>query len=95
MYDAIKTNSLTEEQVLEKLGKDIVEKVKSLNCDFTNRVIDDCYDVVEMDASVDITTGEYAGYTLVINYLVKKDDLEEAGDDLGNCDYSNYNFEII
>ena len=97
LKDALKPNRLTEEQVVSMLGEEIVEQVKALNCDFTGRVIDDCFGVVEMAASIDITDGDYAWSTLVINYLVDKDDLDAAGNDLNNCDFSNYTytFEII
>ena len=87
MYPAVKSNAVTEEKAIEICGKELVEKVKSLSCDFTNRLIDDCYEVVEMSASVDYEDGE-----LTILYLIPKDDTDD--EDMGNWDYSNYSFVI-
>lgn len=88
--EAIKSNSINETKAIEIFGKDAVEKVKSLNCEFTNRCIDDCFGVVEMSASLKINDES----TLVILYLIDKADVDSFEDE-GNFDYSNYTFEVI
>jgi hypothetical protein len=94
MYPEIKHNAISEKEAIEKVGEELVEKVKSLNCDFTNRLIDDVFGVVEMSAYIDIDEGEYEGCTLTIFYLVAQDDVDNSGGDKGNCDYSRYTFVI-
>lgn len=88
MYSAIKSNAITEEKAIEICGKELVERVKSINCEFTNRVIDECYDVTEMSASVDFGDG-----SLTILYLISDYDIE-THEDAGEYDYSNYTFVI-
>jgi hypothetical protein len=95
MYDAIKSTAISEAEAIKLVGAEAVEKVKSEICDFTNRVIDDCYGVVEMSASIKIDPDEHGDRTLVIYYLIDNDDLDNADGDLGNLNYDNYTFEII
>jgi hypothetical protein len=94
MYNAVKTNSIREAKARELAGDDAVDAVLAKNCDFTGRVIDECFGVSEMSASVEFT--DHAGVTakLVVMYLVDSESLVDC-DDLGNLDYSNYSFEII
>jgi hypothetical protein len=88
MYPAIKFNAISEEDAIKICGKELVERVKSINCEFTNRVIDECEEVTEMSASVDFGDG-----SLTILYLISNDDIEEH-EDAGDYDYSNYTFVI-
>ena len=94
MYPSIKSSSIKEEQAIKIVGEEAVEKLKSINCDFTGRLIDDCYNVVEMSASIDCKHEDGNDCLLTILYLINKDDLDNCGDDLGNLDYSDYTFEI-
>ena len=87
MYPSIKSNAISEEKAIKICGKELVEHVKSINCEFTNRVIDDCYEVTEMAASVDFNDG-----SLTILYLISNDDIEHG--DEWEYDYSNYTFVI-
>ena len=64
MYPARKSNAISEEEAIKICGKELVERVKSINCEFTNRVIDECEEVTEMSASVDFDDG-----SLTILYL--------------------------
>lgn len=85
--NAIKSNSIKEKKAVEMFGAEIVEKLKGLNCDFTNRCIDACHEVIELSASIKVDDDT----TLVILYLVDAN----QDDDMGNWDYSNYTFEVI
>lgn len=90
MYNAIKSNSISEKEAREVAGNKAVDSVLDKDCHFTNRVIDDCFGVTEMSASVEIGNTEL---TLTVLYLVDSESLSE-NDDLSNLDYSNYSFEI-
>ena len=87
MYPSIKSNAIYEEEAIKICGKELVERVKSINCEFTNRVIDDCYEVTEMATSVYFNDGR-----LTILYLISNDDIEH--NDTWEYDYSNYTFVI-
>ena len=88
MYPARKSNAMSEEEAIKICGKELVERVKSINCEFTNRVIDECEEVTEMSASVDFDDG-----SLTILYLISSDDIDQH-EDAGEYDYSNYTFVI-
>ena len=88
MYPARKSNAISEEEAIKICGKELVERVKSINCEFTNRVIDECEEVTEMSASVDFDDG-----SLTILYLISNDDIDEH-EDAGEYDYNNYTFVI-
>lgn len=92
MYTDIKSNALSEKEAIKIVGEENVEEVKSLNCDFTGRVIDDVFNVVELSSSIKCKDLEGDDCILTILYLVSKDEEDE---DMGNWDYSNYTFEII
>ena len=88
MYPARRSNAVNEEKVIEIFGKEIVEKVKSIPCDFTNRVIDECYDVFEMSASI-----KHNDYHLNIFYLIPN--ICSIEEDMGEWDYSNFYFTFF
>ena len=88
MYPARKSNAISEEEAIKICGKELVERVKSINCEFTNRVIDECEEVTEMSASVDFDDG-----SLTILYLISSDDIDQH-EDAGEYDYSNDSFVI-
>ena len=88
MYPSIKSNAISEEEAIKICGKELVERVKSINCDFTNRVIDECEEVTEMSASIDFGDG-----SLTILYLISNDDIDQH-EDAGEYDYTNYTFVI-
>ena len=92
MYSAIKSNAINEDNARRIAGDEAVDKVLSLNCDFTGRIIDDCFDVYEMSASVEFMDKDGDGILTVL-YLVDKDETDNT-DDLGSLDYSDYTFTI-
>lgn len=89
MYPAIKSNAISEEQAIILCGKEAVEKVKSINCEFTSRVLDECEEVTEMSASIGLEDGR----ELTILYLIDNNELNDC-EDLGNLSYDNYTFTV-
>jgi hypothetical protein len=90
MNNAIKSNAINEEQAIAICGKEIVEKVKAQNCEFTGRCIDDCYEVVEMAASVNFGDDQ----ELTILYLIPADQVKDEDLEMDQYDYSNYTFTV-
>jgi hypothetical protein len=95
MNPAVKLNAINEAEAIAKVGAANIEAVKNLNCEFTNRLIDEVYEQTEMSASINCEDVDGNEVILTINYLLDNSDIEDAGGDMGNCDYSNYTFEII
>lgn len=95
MYAAVKSNAINEAEAVAKVGQEAVDKVKALNCDFTGRLIDDVYEQTEMSASINCKNIDGEDVILQINYLLDNADIADTGDDMGNCNYDNYTFEII
>lgn len=93
MYPEIKSYAIDETEARAVAGDEKVDEVLGVNCEFTNRVINDCYEVVEMSASVDFVDKDGDERILKVLYLVDKKEALET-DDLGNLDYSNYTFTI-
>lgn len=88
---SIKTNLLSREQAILKAGIAAVEKLDNKNCEATNRVMGDHSDLVEYAASVKVEIeedGDTYVYILTAYYYPTKDELEAAGDDLGNLNWS-------
>jgi hypothetical protein len=93
MYEALIDGALTEEEVVAIVGRDLVDKILTMHCTFTGRVIDECFGCEEMIASVEVIIDD-CERVLTCHYLIDTDDLRDAGDDLGELDYSNYYFTI-
>lgn len=92
MYPAIKTDAISEAEARRLCGDDAVDQVLALNCDYTNRVIDDVYEMTEFSASVDCQIdGEDA--VLTVLYLEDTDTVAET-EDLGNLSWDDYTFTI-
>ena len=93
MYTAIKSDAINETEARRIAGNKAVDEVLSKNCDFTSRVIDDCYGVAEMSASVNFVDVDGNESILTVLYLIDSQTAQET-DDLGNLDYSDYTFTI-
>ena len=93
MYPATKSNAITEDEARAIVGDKAVDEVLGLNCEFTGRVIDECYEVQEMSASVPCIDADGEDRILTVLYLVNSEDAM-AEEDLGNLDYSDYTFTI-
>lgn len=90
MNNAIKCNAITEGQAIAICGKEIVERVKAENCEFTGRLIDECEGVVEMSASVNFGDDQ----ELTILYLIPSDQVRDENIEMDQYDYSDYTFTI-
>ena len=89
MYPARPSTRIDENEARKIVGDKLIDEVLSMNCEFTSRVIDDCFGVYELSATAynDI-------HKVTVYYLLDKEDVKNNGDDLGQCDYSDYSFEI-
>ena len=93
MYQAVKSDEMSEADARKIAGIKAVDRALGENCDFTGRVIDDCFNVEEMSASVDFVDADGEERILTILYLVDKVEAMET-DDLGSLDYTDYTFTI-
>jgi len=93
MYPAIKSYAISEAEARRQAGNKAVDDVLAINCDFTGRVIAECFGVTEMSASVDIIDQDGDERVLSVLYLIDTESLTDC-DDLGNLDYSDYTFTI-
>ena len=94
MYPAIKSNAMTEDRARAIFGNLAVDTVLSLNCDFTGRVIDDCFNVYEFSASCNIEKirlPENEEERLTVLYLESIDDVDNCND-LGDLKWDCYTF---
>lgn len=83
----------TREQAIAMVGIKLVEKLESLDCDFTNRVMGDPDESVEFSASVRFVDSEGIGRTLTAYYYQFQEDLDGV-EDLSNLDWEIEGYEI-
>jgi hypothetical protein len=91
----MRQGSLNREQAVKLVGEKMVEAVESENCDFTNRLQTDGDDAIEFSASVQGEDLSGEDCTLVAYYYQNQEDLDAAGDDLGNCNWEIEGYEIL
>lgn len=91
MYPAIKSDAINEDEARKLVGDEAVDKVLAENCDFTGRVIDDVYEVVEMSASVNFIDDNGDDRVLTVLYLINSN---EQLNEMDTFDYSDYTFTI-
>jgi len=91
MYPAIKSDAINEDEARKLVGDEAVDKVLAENCDFTGRVIDDVYEVVEMSASVNFIDDDGDDRVLTVLYLINSN---EQLNEMDTFDYSDYTFTI-
>jgi len=91
-------NTMTRNEAIKAAGIKAVEAVEDKNCDFTNSVTDgtEWTGFTQFSASVDLDDNDI-GDTLAMYYYIDDDDLEQAGTELGDCDWSGCKkeYEII
>lgn len=96
---SIKTNLLSRDEAIAKAGIAAIEKLDNENCEATNRLMGDNSDLVEYAASVRVDINDEQGdtyeWTLTAYYYPTKDELEAAGDDLGNVDWSIEGYQLV
>jgi hypothetical protein len=94
-----KTNLLTRDEAIAKAGIAAIEKLDNENCEATNRLMGDNSDLVEYAASVRVDIKDEQGdtyeWTLTAYYYPTTDELEAAGDDLGNVDWSIEGYQLV
>jgi len=79
--------SLSRDEVIYRVGKEIVEKLDAVNCDFTNRLQTDGDTSVEFSASIDAVEDD-CSVTVVAYYY-------QDEDDVANCEsLDELNWEI-
>lgn len=90
----MKHGTISRKEAIEIVGLEMVEKVDKENCDFTNRIQTDGDTSVEFSSSVQGEDLNGDDCTLVAYYYQDQDDIDEAGDDLGNLDWEVEGYEI-
>lgn len=88
MYLSIKENWIEEDEARKIAGDELVDEALAGNCQFTNRVIDDCFGVQEMSFSAENDT-----HRVTVYYLITKEEIE-LYEDMGSFDYSDYYFDV-
>jgi hypothetical protein len=86
---------LTRDQAVEIVGEAAVAKVEATNCDFTNRLMPNCDDIVEFAAAVRCEDNDGMECTLIAYYYPTQEELDDAGDDLGNVPWEIEGYEVI
>lgn len=87
--------NLTRGQAIAIVGTQAVNAVESANCDSTNRLIDWGNDRVEFAASVPTVDQNGMRCTLLCYYYPTQQQLDDAGDDLGNVDWVIYGYDVV
>lgn len=87
------TDRMTREQAIDLVGLATVEKVEAMNCEMTNRAIDD--GTVEFRAETDAGEDEN-GYSRTLEAYYYQDDNEEfkACEDLSNLEWSINHYAV-
>lgn len=86
--------NMTQAQAIEVAGDAIVKKLDAKNCEMTGRLQTDGDDAVEFSAAVTFTHPNDGECVLVAYYYQSPEDLKNAGDDLGNCDWVLSGYEV-
>lgn len=87
----MKKGDLTRNQAINICGIDAVNRLDSINCDFTNRAQTDGDNAVEFSASINCTDNNG---TLIAYYYQDQDDIDNT-DDLGSLDWEINGYEVI
>jgi len=94
----MRKGNLTREQAIEMSSQKLVEKVESLNCDFTNRLQTDGDDAIEFSAGINFIDSEGNKRILTAYYYQDPVEyekiMEETGGDMGSLDWEINGYEI-
>jgi hypothetical protein len=85
------TKLLSRKEAVAQAGIAAVEKLDNQNCEPTGRMMGDHSDLVEYSSSVKVGIEQDGGtfvFILTAYYYPTRDELEAAGDDLGNLNWS-------
>lgn len=86
--------TLTREQAIQAVGAELVEKLDSVNCDFTGRQQTDGDDTVEFSASIQVPENDERYTTLIAYYYQPSQDIEDV-EDLSNLRWTVAGYELI
>lgn len=87
---------LTREQAIEIAGMDAVLCAEAGNCEMTGRLLADNDSAVEYRYSVSISGSSDHDYDhLVAYYYPTTQELDQAGDDLSNVDWTVEGYQVI
>jgi flagellar hook protein FlgE len=89
----MRKGNLTREQAIEAAGLEAVEKVESMNCDFSNRVQTDGDTAVEFESCVYFIDNEGNKRSLTAYYYQEQEDLDEV-EDMGSLDWEINGYEL-
>ncbi len=87
--------NLTRAQAVAIVGEAAIAKVDVTDCDYTNRLMDDCDDRVEFSAAVHCEDADGRRCTVIAYYYPTQQELDDAGDDLGAVDWQIAGYEVI
>ncbi len=90
----MRKGELSREEVINIVGENLVDKLESENCDYTNRLQTDGDDAVEFSASVKFTDFEGELRTLVAYYYQDPEKLDGC-EDMGELDWEINGYEIL
>jgi len=85
---------LTREEAIRVAGSDVVSRLDSENCDFSNRVQTDGDTAVEFSASVEFVDEDGTECCLIAYYYQEQDDLDGV-EDLSLLDWDIEGYEVI
>lgn len=74
-------------EAVKLVGDAAVEAVERENCEPTSRLRNDCDNTVEYVASIDCEDNDGTAVTLSAYYYPTDEELDSAGEDLGNVDW--------
>ena len=83
-------NCVSVESVAEVFGEEVIKKLKTRHCDFTNRLMDDNDTAVEFTSSMEHCDDTFV-YTLTAYYYQDQSDL----DDCENLDELEWEIDCI
>jgi len=90
-------HGMTQEQATAIVGLDLVNKALSESCEFTNRVIDDCYEITEMSTEVFGKDLNGNDVQLQVIFNVPNDSMEDDDGEpkeMEDYDYSDFSFFV-
>ena len=90
-------NTMTRSEAINAAGIKAVEAVESKNCEFTNGVSETGFQQFSATVKIYDDNSDETGDELAMYYYISDDDLEQAGDELGDCDWAGCDkeYEII
>ena len=89
----MRKGSMGRDEAIKEVGRKIVDRLDSENCDFTNRLQTDGDDAVEFAASLPAVDRDGNDCTLIAYYYQNPEDID--CEDLGSLDWEIEGYEIV